>query len=125
MRSAFRSRAGLAVLLGLSLTLGATPVFAAGRTASAGLWMGGRKVTLRPGLALRIPSFSRQTKLPCNACHTAFPQLTQFGRLFKLNGYTMTGIETVTAGKGAAGGGLALDLIPPVSVMVEASLTHV
>src|SRR5947207_14657974 len=42
-----------------------------------------------------IPSFSRQTKLACSACHYQFPQLTPFGRLFKLNGYTLTGLETI------------------------------
>ena len=125
MRNAFRSCGRVAVLLGLLLTLVTTPALAGGRPGGNGLWMGGREVTLAAGLALPIPSFSRQTKLPCNACHTAFPQLTQFGRLFKLNGYTMTGIETVTAGKGAAGEGLTLDLIPPVSVMLQSSVTHV
>lgn len=36
-----------------------------------------------------VPSFARQTGLPCAQCHVgAFgPQLTQFGRAFKLNGY--------------------------------------
>ena len=37
-----------------------------------------------------VPSFSRQTKLACSACHYQFPQLTPFGRMFKLNGYTLT-----------------------------------
>ncbi len=44
-----------------------------------------------------IPSFARQTNLSCNYCHYAFPTLTSFGRLFKLNGYTMTNIETIDA----------------------------
>jgi len=39
--------------------------------------------------AFAIPPFARQTGQPCNACHTVYPQLTPFGRLFKLNGYTM------------------------------------
>jgi len=37
-----------------------------------------------------IPSFARQTNLPCNACHTVFPELTPFGRMFKLGGYVMS-----------------------------------
>src|SRR5438034_1321507 len=45
-----------------------------------------------------IPSFSRQTGLACNVCHTTFPQLTSFGRRFKLNGYTLTGLQVVEAG---------------------------
>ncbi len=125
MRDASRGRAGRAVAVGFLLLLSASPTLAAGRR-GGGLWMGGRRVALSAATrALPIPSFSRQTKLACNVCHTAFLQLTPFGRLFKLNGYTMTGIEKVTAGKGAAGAGLSLDLIPPVSVMVQASLTHV
>jgi hypothetical protein len=37
-----------------------------------------------------IPSFARQTGMPCARCHTlAFgPALTEYGREFKLNGYT-------------------------------------
>ena len=44
---------------------------------------------------LGIPSFSRQTGLACNVCHTAFPMLTAFGRQFKLNAYTLTGLQTI------------------------------
>lgn len=36
-----------------------------------------------------LPSFARQTGQPCGSCHADFPQLTPFGRQFKLNGYTM------------------------------------
>ena len=43
-----------------------------------------------------IPSYSRQTGMACAVCHTAYPQLTAFGRDFKLNGYTLTGIKTIT-----------------------------
>ncbi|WP_085121531.1 hypothetical protein [Tistlia consotensis] len=38
--------------------------------------------------ARAIPPFARQTGEPCSACHTVYPQLTPFGRQFKLNGYT-------------------------------------
>jgi len=41
--------------------------------------------------ALAVPSFARQTGMPCTACHTNFPTLTPFGRVFKLNGYVMRG----------------------------------
>jgi len=71
-----------------------------------------------------IPSFSRQTGLACSACHTSFPQLNAFGRLFKLNGYTMSMLQTVNA-KDSSGASLKLDLIPPVSAMVISSLTSV
>jgi hypothetical protein len=43
------------------------------------------------GPALAVPSFARQTGQPCGTCHTDFPGLTPFGRLFKLNGYTTGG----------------------------------
>jgi hypothetical protein len=45
---------------------------------------------LHSGPALAVPSFAEQTGQPCAACHVgAFgPQLTKFGRDFKLNGYT-------------------------------------
>ncbi len=41
--------------------------------------------------AYAIPSFARQTGLKCAACHTIFPELNDFGRSFKLHGYTTTG----------------------------------
>src|SRR3984957_9537923 len=37
-----------------------------------------------------IPPFPRQTGLACEACHTMPPELTAFGRRFKLSGYTLT-----------------------------------
>ena len=70
---------------------------------------------------LLIPSFSRQTKLPCSACHYQFPQLTPFGRLFKLNGYTLTGLTPIVAPDSNA---LALAPIPPASAMIVASATR-
>jgi hypothetical protein len=38
--------------------------------------------------ALAVPSFSRQTGRPCSGCHTVFPELTPYGREFKLGGFT-------------------------------------
>jgi len=32
--------------------------------------------------------------MPCTACHTEFPQLTPFGRFFKLTGYTLIGSDS-------------------------------
>lgn len=37
-----------------------------------------------------VPGFSRQTGLKCSACHSNPPELTPFGRKFKLDGYTLT-----------------------------------
>ena len=38
-----------------------------------------------------LPSYARQTGQPCGTCHTDYPSLTPFGRLFKLGGYTAGG----------------------------------
>ncbi|GAC1548823.1 MAG: hypothetical protein NVS3B11_08220 [Collimonas sp.] len=35
------------------------------------------------------PLFARQTSLKCSSCHTIYPELTPFGRKFKLGGYTL------------------------------------
>ncbi len=35
-----------------------------------------------------VPVFARQTGHNCQACHTSPPELTAYGREFKLNGYT-------------------------------------
>ena len=37
--------------------------------------------------AQAIPSFTRQTGRPCSGCHTVFPELTPYGRAFKLGGF--------------------------------------
>ena len=82
-----------------------------------------RDYALRARVHTNIPSFSRQTGLACSACHTAFPHLTQFGRLFKLNGYTLTALQMVQAGDSGKRPSLKLDLIPPVSAMAISSYT--
>jgi hypothetical protein len=51
-----------------------------------------------------VPSFARQTGMDCVACHTSFPELTPFGREFKLNGYTLGEVK-----------------MTPFAVMVQAS----
>jgi len=44
-----------------------------------------------PGAADALPLFARQTGQNCVACHTGgqFPELTPYGRMFKLTGYTI------------------------------------
>jgi hypothetical protein len=46
---------------------------------------------LWPDTAHAIPAFNRQTGQNCVACHAGgqFPELTPYGRLFKLTGYTI------------------------------------
>ena len=71
-----------------------------------------------------VPGYARQTGLPCSACHYQFPQLNAFGRLFKLNGYTLTGLKPIDDKDKK--GRTILELLPfnPISVMMQASLTH-
>jgi len=71
-----------------------------------------------------IPSFARQTNLPCSSCHTIFPELNTFGRLFKLNGYTLVGTETIQVSDTSDNVSLNLVKIPPVSMMLQASYTY-
>src|SRR5579864_1765963 len=63
--------------------------------------LAGVQLTAPPAQAL--PSYARQTGQQCAACHNGFPELTPYGRLFKLNGYTF-------------GGGQSN--LPPVAAMV-------
>lgn len=72
---------------------------------------------LQPDYAAAIPSFARQTGADCSSCHLIFPELTAFGRAFKLRGYTMT---NVTQGQTA---GLQENYYPPLSAMMLVSLT--
>ncbi len=64
-----------------------------------------------PHQADAIPSFARQTGQPCASCHAGFPQLTPFGRRFKLGGYTM-------------GGGLSNTEAPPLAAMLIPAFTQ-
>jgi hypothetical protein len=60
--------------------------------------------------AKAVPAFAQQTGQPCTACHVGGmgPQLTPFGRQFKLEGYT--------ASTGA--------FTPPISAMIIAGYVH-
>ena len=53
-------------------------------------------VSLLPHSASALPLFARQTGQNCVACHAGgqFPELTPYGRMFKLTGYTV-GARTV------------------------------
>jgi hypothetical protein len=70
-----------------------------------------------PWVSQAVPSYSRQTGMDCSACHTAFPQLTPFGRQFKLQGYTLTNEQKAKAK------GLQETTTPPLSAMIQASLS--
>lgn len=61
--------------------------------------------------AQAVPSFARQTRMPCSECHTVFPELTPFGRIFKLGGYVLS--KT----------GKPYELPPPLAGMAQISFT--
>ena len=44
-------------------------------------------IGLSPRIAVSLPLYAQQTGQPCATCHTAFLELTPFGRRFKLGGY--------------------------------------
>ena len=73
-----------------------------------------------------LPSYARQTGLSCIACHSSFPELTSFGRLFKLNGYTLTNMKTIET-KQDSDRITRLNLLAslPLSAMVQSSFTHI
>src|SRR5690349_1783643 len=73
--------------------------------------------------AFAVPSFGRQTGLACEACHTAFPELTPFGRRFKLNGYVLDNMQQVKSITSESEEALLLNYIPPLSFMFQASYT--
>ncbi len=61
--------------------------------------------------AYAVPSFARQTGVACSQCHTQSfgPNLTPFGRDFKLGGYTLS---------------TGNNKLPPISAMIVGSYTH-
>ena len=48
-----------------------------------------RTVTLAVHTQRLIPAFARKYGLPCSACHTVWPQLNNFGQVFRDNGYRL------------------------------------
>ncbi len=69
------------------------------------------------------PTYARQTGLACSACHTHFPELTATGRAFKLNGYVFRRSESLEGKSPEGQQSLLLNLVAPVSLMVQTSYT--
>ena len=65
--------------------------------------------------AYAVPSFARQTGQECPACHVSWPELTPYGRFFKLTGYTIG--KTFLTPEGVK--------YSPAAVMAQASISHV
>jgi hypothetical protein len=130
--------ANRSLLIGVALLAGGSAARAAELPSGAPRTTLARRGEIVPGIRLdhavmpaslaaalaAVPSFSRQTGLACSMCHNQFPQLTPFGRLFKLNGYTMTGLQAIgRPGDSTGHESLKLSPIPPLSAMVVASVT--
>jgi hypothetical protein len=92
-----------------------------GRGAALGALLLLGVVASRPAEAL--PLFARQTGAACAACHTVYPELTHFGRMFKLNGYQLDNgrdIEMITdEGKSV----LSLPAVPNLALFIMADYT--
>jgi hypothetical protein len=74
--------------------------------------------------ASAVPSFARQTGMACSACHTVFPELTPFGREFKLNGYVLDNVTQITGIDTSGSQTLSLNSLAPLSLMLQVSYTH-
>jgi len=74
--------------------------------------------------AWAVPSFARQTGMACEACHTVFPELNHFGRMFKANGYNIDNLKPVRGITATKQEMLALSGLPPISLMVQVSQTN-
>ena len=61
-----------------------------------------------------VPSYARQTGQECIACHVSFPELTPYGRYFKLTGYTIGKKFYSSEGMNYV----------PLAVMAQASVTN-
>jgi hypothetical protein len=68
-------------------------------------------VLMSPSTARALPSFARQLNMQCFDCHTEFPVLNQFGRQFKLTGYTLGSDPSQTN-------------LPPIAFMLQPSFTN-
>ena len=62
--------------------------------------------------AYALPSFARQTGMECTACHTIWPELTPFGRSFKMNGYVLSKSTK------------SYEFPPPIAGGAQLSFTH-
>jgi hypothetical protein len=74
--------------------------------------------------AHKTPSYARQTGLACNLCHTHYPELTAMGRMFKLNGYVLSFSDSLQGRNPAGEQNMLLNLVTPLSVMVQTSYTR-
>jgi hypothetical protein len=81
--------------------------------------------TLTPRNVRAVPSYARQTGLPCSSCHYNPPELNPAGRKFKLLGYVDKDKEKqgITDNSGKRHAGLDLLASLPLSARLETSFT--
>jgi len=81
--------------------------------------------TLNPTTVQAVPSYARQTGLPCSGCHYTPPELNPAGRKFKLLGYVDKDKDKkgITAGSNKRQAGLDLLASLPLSAMLDTSFT--
>ena len=74
--------------------------------------------------ALALPSYARQTGLPCSGCHTTPPELNNGGRLFKLMAYIdRAENKSITADPSTRRAPLNMLETLPLSAFFETSMT--
>jgi hypothetical protein len=80
-----------------------------GSVCIAGIALVGAAALTTPRVAQAVPAFAQQTNQPCKSCHVGGfgPELTPFGREFKLGGYTLRAQASI-----------------PVAAMAVTSFTH-
>jgi hypothetical protein len=81
-------------------------------------------VIMHAPMALAVPSFARQTGMACEACHTVYPELSHFGRVFKANGYVLDNLKQVQYVGTRKEQLLSLAQTPPLSIMAQISYTQ-
>src|SRR5271169_2333405 len=74
--------------------------------------------------AQALPVFARQTGMACLACHTVYPELTHFGRMFKLNGYQLDNLKDIQMYTDEGKQVLSLPPIPGLALFVMTSYTQ-
>ena len=93
----------------------------ANRTPMIAVWLLALCTLIGMQTAYAVPSFARQTGMACEACHTIYPELNHFGRMFKANGYTLDNLKSVRGITATKDEMLSLTGLPPISLMVQAS----
>jgi hypothetical protein len=80
---------------------------------------------MNPPKVEAVPSYARQTGLPCSGCHYTPPELNPAGRRFKLLGYVDRADDTKVVKADGGKKRAALDLLAslPLSAWLEASFT--